>query len=178
MICFPVISISISKSKNKEEGFCALRCYCTKQVLCNKHFQKRNGHVYYEQKVLLKSTIYMQSKIFNKLRCLGRLSCFNQRQQKVEWWVGRGVGQKRLMLPEAFQIITTKIFNANLVLTWDVQSVSICFSPYPHLNSHLFFGGDPKAYIIYYLMSYALAARMLVKVQTMVHGPAWVGVGS
>ena len=29
---------SLIFSKNKKEGFCALSCYCTKQVLCNKHF--------------------------------------------------------------------------------------------------------------------------------------------
>ena len=30
---------SDKNSKDKKEGVCALCCYCTKQVLCNKHFQ-------------------------------------------------------------------------------------------------------------------------------------------
>ena len=34
-----VLSCNSNKnSKNNKEGFCALSCYCTKQVLCNKHF--------------------------------------------------------------------------------------------------------------------------------------------
>ena len=32
---------SNKNSKNNKEGFCALSCYCTKQVLCNKHFLKK-----------------------------------------------------------------------------------------------------------------------------------------